>query len=97
MPTVCFMPKNTVLQVPKGARLIDAVREAGLPIARACGDELICAGCGVEILEGSVSRESEAELRTKRNNRTRAGLRLACAIRVHDDLVLTADYWGPVE
>ncbi len=97
MPTLCFKPKNTTLEVPKGTRLIDAVRQAGLPIARACGDELICAACGVEILEGSVSRESAAELRTKRNNRTRAGLRLACAIRVYDDLVLTADYWGPVE
>ncbi len=97
MPTLCFMPKNTTLRVPKGTRLIDAVRQAGLPIARACGDQLICASCGVEILDGSVSRESATELRTKRNNRTRAGLRLACAIRVYDDLVLTADYWGPVE
>ena len=97
MLTVRFMPKNTKLQVQKGARLIDAIRQAGLPIARACGDEMICAACGVEILEGSVSRESAAELRTKQNNRIRAGLRLACAIRVYDDLALTADYWGPVE
>ena len=96
MPTLRFLPKNAILEVPHGTRLIDAVRQAGLPIARACGDDLICSLCGVEILEGRVSRESAAEERAKSMNRMRPELRLACAIRVRDDLVLTADYWGPV-
>ncbi|MEE9279598.1 MAG: 2Fe-2S iron-sulfur cluster-binding protein [Myxococcota bacterium] len=97
MPTLRFLPKNALLEVPEGTRLIDAVRRAGLPIARACGDGLICSLCGVEILEGRVSRESEVERRAKAANQTRPELRLACAIRVHDDLVVTADYWGPTE
>lgn len=94
MPTLRFLPKDARLEVAAGTRLIDAVRRAGLPIARACGDDLICSLCGVEILEGRVSRESPAERRAKAANRVRPELRLACAIRVHDDLVLTADYWG---
>ncbi len=94
MPTLRLNPRGTVLDVPKGTRLIDAIRSAGLPIAAACGDELVCAKCGVRILEGRVTREARIERETKERNRVPEELRLACAIRVHDDLTLTTDYWG---
>lgn len=93
MPTVRFLPKGVALLVPKGTRLIDAVREAGLPIARACGDDLVCAKCGVRIVSGRVARESAVERRAKARNRVAGGLRLACALRVQSDLVLEAEYW----
>ena len=93
MPTLRFLPKGILLEVPKGELLIDAVREAGLPIAASCGDELICAKCGVRVLEGRVGRESKIERGTKQRNRVPEELRLACVIRVHDDLTVTADYW----
>jgi ferredoxin len=95
MPTVRFLPSQRLQRVPRGTRLIDAVRRAGLPIAAACTDELLCARCGVRILEGRVSRETETEREAKARNRVPAPLRLACAIRLHDDLIVTADYWGP--
>ncbi len=94
MPKLRFLPRNSTLEVPAGTRLIDAVRRAGLPIARACGDDLICGLCGVRILEGEVTRESRVESRAKRANRIDPELRLACAIRVRSDLTLSADYWG---
>ncbi len=94
MPTVRFLPKNTGIEVPKGTRLIDAIRQAGLPIARACGDDLICAKCHVEILQGSVTREAPIETDVKARNQIEPKFRLACAIRVHDDLTLTTTYWG---
>ena len=93
VPTVRFLPKGVELEVRKGARLIDAVREAGLPIARACGDDLVCAKCGVRILSGRVAREAPIERRAKQRNRVPPELRLACALRVQSDLVLTAEYW----
>ena len=93
MPTVRFLPKGVALLVPKGTRLIDAVREAGLPIARACGDDLVCAKCGVRIVSGRVARESAVERRAKARNRVAGDLRLACALRVQGDLVLEAEYW----
>jgi ferredoxin len=68
VPTVRFLPKGVELEVRKGTRLIDAVREAGLPIARACGDDLICAKCGVRILSGRVAREAPVERRAKARN-----------------------------
>jgi adenylate cyclase len=93
MPTVRFLPKGIELEVERGTRLIDAVRAAGLPIARACGDDLVCAKCGVRILSGQVSREAPVERRAKARNRVPAGLRLACALRVRGDLEVTAEYW----
>ncbi|HXX47403.1 MAG TPA: 2Fe-2S iron-sulfur cluster-binding protein [Myxococcota bacterium] len=93
MPTVRFLPKDVETSVPKGTRLIDAVRAAGLPIARACGDDLVCAKCGVRILEGRVARESPVERRAKARNRVPRELRLACALRVQGDLVVSAEYW----
>ena len=97
MPTLRFLPSGKEIEVPRGTLLIDAVRQAGLPIARACGADLICARCGVRILEGSVSRESRIESRIKARNRLPTDVRLACAIRVRGDLALHADYWGPLE
>ena len=94
---VHFEPRGATLEIPGGTRLIDAVREAGLPIASSCGDDLICAKCGVRILSGEVSREKSTEREAKRRNRVPPELRLACALRVHDDLVVTADYWGEGE
>jgi adenylate cyclase len=94
MPTVQFLPSRRLQRVRRGTRLIDAVRRAGLPIAAACGDELLCAKCGVRILEGRVKRESAPEREAKARNRVPPQLRLACAIRLQDDLIVTADYWG---
>ncbi|HTO71849.1 MAG TPA: 2Fe-2S iron-sulfur cluster-binding protein [Myxococcota bacterium] len=93
MPTVRFLPKGVETSVAKGTRLIDAVRAAGLPIARACGDDLVCAKCGVRILAGKVAREAPVERRAKERNRVAPELRLACALRVQRDLVVAADYW----
>ena len=94
MPCVRFAPSGQKLEVERGTLVVDAVRAAGLPIARACGDDLICARCGVRVLAGTVARESAAERESKRRNRIAPELRLACAIRVRGDLELTADYWG---
>jgi len=93
VPKLSFQPAGIERQVAKGARLIDAIRDAGLPIARACGDDLVCAKCGVRILTGKAAREKPIERRTKERNRVDPGLRLACALRVSGDLEIAADYW----
>jgi len=93
VPKLLFLPSGITREVAKGVRLIDAVRDAGLPIARACGDDLVCAKCGVRILAGRVAREAPVERRAKERNRVPRELRLACALRVQRDLTLSADYW----
>ena len=94
MPRVRFEPRGNSLEIQAGARLIDVIRRAGLPIASSCGDGLICGKCGVRILSGEVSGEKRTEREAKRRNRVPPELRLACTLRVQDDLVISADYWG---
>jgi ferredoxin len=94
MPTVRFTPSGRSVEVAAGSRLTDAIRRAGLPIASPCGDDLICGKCGIRVLEGPVGREAPVEVEAKRRNRVPDDQRLACALRVRGDMLLTADYWG---
>jgi ferredoxin len=53
----------------------------------------VCAKCGVRVVHGKVAREAAVERRAKGRNRVPRELRLACAVRVQGDLVVSADYW----
>jgi 2Fe-2S ferredoxin len=83
------------IDVPDGTVLLDAVRSAGLPIARACGGDGLCARCAVRVLAGAAAlggeRSDEAE--AKRRNRVPEDLRLACRCRVRGPVEVTASYW----
>jgi ferredoxin len=82
-------------EVPAGTTLLDAVRAAGLPIARACTGRGLCGRCDLEILEGQGQLSPEAE--DERETRERDGLcsrrRLACQARVRGPVLATAGYW----
>ena len=81
--------------MPAGTSLLEAAREAGLPVASACGAEAVCARCGLEIVEGGalVEVETAREREIKARNRIDPKLRLACRVRVASDLSVTAPYW----
>lgn len=90
-----FEPSGRTVEVAAGTSLLDAVQQAGLPIARACGAEGLCGRCGLRVLEGgaSLGPASELEVRARRRNRVSDELRLACRVAVAGDLVVTATYW----
>lgn len=92
-----FLPSERRVEVEVGgtATLLDATREAGLPIASACGSEGACARCGLEIVEGAetLAPESERERRIKERNRIDPRQRLACRVHPTGDLVVRASYW----
>ena len=92
---VRFEPSGRTVEVAAGTRLLDAARQAGLPLARACGAEGICGRCGLTVLEGAerLAPESPLEARAKRRNRVSGETRLACRVAVDGDLVVTASYW----
>lgn len=96
MPAIVrFEPSGRSVAVAEGTLLLDAARQAGLPVARACGAGGICGRCGLRVLQGggSLAAETEPEIRTRRRNRVSEGLRLACRVAVRGDLVVTASYW----
>jgi ferredoxin len=92
--TLRFQPSGRSLRVPRGTRLLDAVRSAGLPIASACGAEALCGRCGLEILSPAPAcPEGDAERRAKLRNRVDPRARLACCVRLEADTVVRASYW----
>jgi 2Fe-2S ferredoxin len=92
---VRFLPSERTIRVAPGTPLLDAAREAGLPVAQTCTGEGICARCGMEILGGGegLDDESPRETRAKARNRIDDKLRLACLVQVDRDLTVTAPYW----
>lgn len=83
------------VEVVPGTTLLEAVRRAGLPIARACGGGGLCGRCGLSILAGAqaLAPEGAAEARAKASNRIDPVLRLACQVRVQGPLEVGASYW----
>ena len=92
---VRFAPSGKRVQVEAGTTLLDAAREAGLPVASACGAEGLCARCGMTVLEGAeaLPPETEAEADAKARNRIDPAWRLACRVAIAGDLEVTAAYW----
>ena len=81
--------------MPAGTTLLDAALRAGLPIARSCGADGVCAKCGLVIVAGAehLSAEGADEARIKQRNRVDAEMRLACRAKVQGDVTATAHYW----
>lgn len=82
-------------RVASGSPLLEAVRAAGLPLARGCGGSGLCARCGVRVEAGAdaLSPEGEAEARAKARNRAPEGERLACRALVQGELEVSAAPW----
>ncbi len=95
MPTVSFLPSRRSVELAVGGTLHEAARQAGLPIASACGADGLCARCGVEVLDGAehLPPETPAETRAKRRNRIASHLRLGCRAVPRGDVVVTTSYW----
>ena len=90
-----FQPSGRSVIVAAGSTLLEAARQAGLPLASACGGDALCGRCGVTLLseEHSLSAEEPQEARAKRRNRVAAQQRLACRAAVLSDLEVTTSYW----
>lgn len=75
------------LQVPQRGKLLLSLAENGIYLPAACGGKGSCGECRVKVLENAA-----APMPTERAQLTRreigAGYRLACALRVREDLQL---------
>jgi len=93
---VTFLPSEREIEIEAGDQtLLEATREAGLPIASACGENGACARCGLEIVVGADALEDETdrEIRIKERNRIDPELRLACRVHPRGDVTVRATYW----
>lgn len=74
---------------------MQALIDAGVPVASSCRGDGVCAKCRVEIVEGrsnlSPEGSREAFLR-ERHNIPRAE-RVSCQVEVHGDITVDTGYW----
>ena len=77
MPRVTFHPAAVTVEVDAGANLLDAARQADLPIRNDCGGQGVCGRCLVEVRRGEVTR-------LKSRHEVPVGRDLACRTLVGD-------------
>lgn len=74
--------------MPRGVTLLEGAREAGLDLNSPCGGEGTCGGCRVKVERPEVPVTS-ADRRFFDEKALSEGWRLACQLRVAEDLVVT--------
>lgn len=88
MPNVTIEGEG-IITVDEGRRLVLGIEDAGIDILHRCGGNARCATCRVEVLAGdptSVTPWEEARLDQLKSRK--GTTRLACQIRVIDDLTV---------
>lgn len=82
-----------VIEAEEGRRLVLAIEDAGIDILHRCGGRARCTTCRCDIIEGEPEpiREVERE-RLAREDQLAPSVRLACQIRVKEDLKLRVIY-----
>ena len=88
------LPFDTVLDVPEGTTILDALRGAGLPIGSSCGGKGTCGDCLVKISEGEVASRASASLPEVIRKQ---GYALACLTPVRGDVSLVLPKFEQLE
>lgn len=93
--TVRFEPSGRSIFVPPGTLLLDAARDAGLPVAQSCGGFAICSWCRMQVLHGteSLSPIAANEERLIHRESFKPNERASCQAEVHGDVTVTTTYW----
>ena len=88
MPAVALEGIGSI-EVEEGRRLVLGIEDAGIDILHRCGGNARCATCRVEVLGGEPTPITEAEeLRLAEIASRAPTTRLACQVRVTDDLTV---------
>jgi len=83
---VTFRPADRTVEVPTGALISEAARQAGLVIAQPCGGQGRCGRCAVIVESGQARRRSALRLTA---DDLAAGHALACQTVIEGDLIVT--------
>ena len=92
MPKVSLPQKQMTLDVETGTNLMNALLDAGLPVASSCHGDGICSMCRVKVSR-IQSLPSEIESATLKRNKCEPHERLSCQISVTEDLEVSTKYW----
>jgi len=82
---VKFLPFETIVEVPPGTSLLDAVKTASLPLKTTCGGKGTCGDCVIQIIEGTYHSKPSAALSDKLASQE---FSLACQTEVKDNITV---------
>lgn len=85
MPTITVEGEKS-FEAEAGKKLVLCIEDNGIDILHRCGGQARCTTCRVEILEGDVPPQSEAEKAALEEPELIEKFRLSCQIRVEGDL-----------
>ena len=91
--TVRFLPFDVSVEMAAGTTILDAVREAGLPIKASCGGKGTCGDCIVKVLEGAYETAPSAALSAELADENFV---LACLARVTGDLTVDLPHFEEI-
>jgi len=83
-----FDPAGVVVQCETGRTILDAARQAGVPIRAFCGGRGTCRKCLIRIASDPAPTPVQAELESISEAALQKGFRLACFHPVTSDLVV---------
>ncbi len=86
--TVTFLPRGRQVVVEHGQSVFEAGKAAGVYIPTTCGGKGTCARCRVRV-EGQARPSTYAERQFIPRSDLTGNVRLACRLRVEDDITVT--------
>jgi 2Fe-2S ferredoxin len=93
MPKVSIPQKQMTIDVEPGANLMNALLNAGLPVASSCHGDGICSMCRVRLTGDAVNPPVEFEINSMKRNKCAPDERLSCQVEVRGDLTVQTKYW----
>ncbi|HMN68551.1 MAG TPA: 2Fe-2S iron-sulfur cluster-binding protein [Bdellovibrionales bacterium] len=95
MPVIRFIKNYPDIEVPSGAKLMEELLKAGLPVASSCHGDGICAKCRVMVLEGAqnLSGINSTEQMLRDRLRIPREIRISCQTQVFGDVRVDTTYW----
>jgi ferredoxin, 2Fe-2S len=95
MPKIEFVKKRPALTVERGANLMKALLDSGIPVASSCHGQGVCSKCRVQVIAGreNLSIESEFEKSLRTRLRLKDDFRISCQTTVNGDILIDTAYW----
>ena len=95
MATVRFVKNFPALTVPDGAKLMEELLRANLPVASSCHGDGICGKCRIKIIEGAQNLSKIGPLEQLLRDRLRIPpeYRISCQTQVLGDITIDTTYW----
>lgn len=95
MPRISFVKNRPPLEVQSGANLMDALLNAGLPVASSCLGDGVCGRCRIQVIQGkeNLSAINTIEEIVRTRLRVPPDVRISCQTLVLGDVVIDASYW----